>query len=257
MDEHSSSQHHFSIIPHWIIFSGVSSGAIHLYAVLAKYADWESGEAFPARSTLAKDLGKSPDTVDRHLKELKDIGAITIEARHRKGTKENRSNKYTLIGSRTVAATLGARVRPGSRMDAAENDNHITTTTSNENHNPPPGDHSTSEQSSDERHFTSNSQANQTRQDILSKDHWKHLRSKLQEVGKAIQQTGSFHSELAQDKWDDFIFSLELVTDHLDFSDVLADLTQNGKWTVNHKVATEYEAGKELLTLLNTARAAA
>jgi len=41
----------------------------------------------------------------------------------------------------------------------------------------------------------------------------------------------------------------------LSYHDMIVDLTQNGKWTVNAKVANWYKAGKELLTLFNTARA--
>jgi hypothetical protein len=53
------------MIPHWVIMANISDGALRLYAVLMKYADNDTGTAFPARSTLARDIRKSPDTVDR------------------------------------------------------------------------------------------------------------------------------------------------------------------------------------------------
>ncbi|MGO2633627.1 MAG: helix-turn-helix domain-containing protein, partial [Galactobacter sp.] len=89
----------FAVIPHWIVFSGISDGAFRLYAILRKYADSDTLEAFPARSTLARDLGKSADSVDRHAKELVGIGALKITRRKRKGTNQNYTNLYTLISA--------------------------------------------------------------------------------------------------------------------------------------------------------------
>ena len=155
MTEHNSHGQYFSIIPHWIIFSGVSSGAIHLYAVLAKYADYDTHEAFPSRTTLAKGIGKSADTVDRHIKELQKIGALNVTRRKLPGTQGNQTNIYELIYEQPVDDEIAAPVRPGSedeadlaapmppgvvapvsqasRNDAAQNDTHLTKPTLNKN----------------------------------------------------------------------------------------------------------------------------
>lgn len=156
MTEHNSHGQYFSIIPHWVIFSGASSGAIHLFAVLAKYADYDTHEAFPSRTTLAKGISKSVDTVDRLIKELEDLGAINVTKRKIPGTQGNQTNIYTLVyeepsSSGEVAAParpgdedetdLAAPIRPGvaapvsqgSRKDAAQNDTHLTKPTINKN----------------------------------------------------------------------------------------------------------------------------
>lgn len=115
----------FAIIPHWIIFSSISDGALRLYAVLTKYADNESRQAFPSRATLAKDIKKSPDSVDRYIKELEALGALKVQRRKKGGSKENYANLYTLITSNPQG--VAAEVRLPGGMDAAENYTHLTT----------------------------------------------------------------------------------------------------------------------------------
>jgi hypothetical protein len=200
------------------------------------------------------------DAIYTSLKQLVEVGLMDLETyRNEDGLPRKR---YVLVDQDTDTPNPGFQDTGNQDTGFQDTENpagtitDITKTQKNQNSPLPITDIATSEQSSDATHFTSNLQANVTREDILPKDHWKHLRSKLQKVGKAIDQTGSFHSELAQQEWEGFMFSLELVTDHLDYSWAITDLTQNGKWAVNEKVADEYEAGKELLTLLNTARSA-
>lgn len=121
------SDNRFAIIPHWVIFSGITSGALHLYAVLTKYADNTTGQAWPSRTTLANDIGKSRDTVDRHIKELEGIGALRVQRRKRQGTKENAVNLYTVV---TANPEVAALMPPPSRVDAAENYTHLSTPSS-------------------------------------------------------------------------------------------------------------------------------
>lgn len=221
----------------------------------------------------AHTFSRSESAVKRHMKELIDAGLVVSRPQWTNGDGE-----YSTIKNQGWRQTASLYELP-QHFDRGFNNDPPSTPEPQGRINSEPGvgfnndlqyespytpdkkspkaHNSTSELCSDATHFTSNSQANVTREDILPKDHWKHLRGKLQEVGKAIQQTGDFHSELAQQEWEGFIFSLELVTDHLPYSWAIVDLTQNGKWTVSKKVAAEYEAGKELLTLLNTAKAAA
>ena len=130
---------HFSIVPHWVIFSGISDGALRLYAVLQTYADNKTGRAFPARSTLAKDTHKSVRSVDGYLKELVELGALTITRRRKTGTKVCYSNLYTVITANPNAAEVpelievdDTPVQPtarGSLTDCAENYTHSTTPT--------------------------------------------------------------------------------------------------------------------------------
>jgi hypothetical protein len=72
----------FAIIPEWVLYADVSPQAVRLYGVLRRYAD-RDGSCFPSRKRLASDLRmESTKPVDRALKELVTLGAITIEHRH-------------------------------------------------------------------------------------------------------------------------------------------------------------------------------
>jgi len=69
----------FAILPEWLLDSGVSPRALHLWAVLAaKYAD-RDGVAWPSRRTIAEGMSTGVRTVDRALKELVAIQAVRVE----------------------------------------------------------------------------------------------------------------------------------------------------------------------------------
>lgn len=71
----------FAIVPLWVTISGVSEGAVALYAFIAgKYADGE-GICWPGVEKLAEDYGKGQTAVKARLKELESIGAITRQRR--------------------------------------------------------------------------------------------------------------------------------------------------------------------------------
>lgn len=248
----------YTVIPNGLLPEGkITARAWGIYAYLLSRPD---GWVIHVRQ-LQKVFKEGREAIYTALRQLREAGLLEMESYKEPG--QPPKQRFILADLGSLLANLpDAGFRDTANRDAGSRDLNQyllkpELTESNKNNNHPPssaGDYSTSEQSSDARHFTSNSQANMTREDILPKEHWKHLRSKLQAVGKAIEQTGSFHSEQAQQEWEGFMSSLELVTDHLPYSWAIVDLTQNGKWTVNAKVAAEYEAGKELLTLLNTAR---
>ena len=238
------------MLPHWVIFSGASSGAIHLYAILMKYADNHTGQAFPARSRLASDLGKSVDTVDRHVKELKDIGALKVMQRKRRDSQENYTNLYTLIttnpqsmgipdGMDVEVEEVAATLRPPSRTHAAENHTHLTTPTP-----------SFTSDKSDPGYTPEQSSGHANPGNIPGPERAR-LRRQLQAVGKSIQDGKPFYHEHTQELWWDFIGNME---DSLpELHDQLSDLLENGKWTVSAKVAGAYEAGTELNKLIWTA----
>jgi hypothetical protein len=121
----------FAIVPEWLIDSGVSDRALRTYVVLARYADAD-GVGFPSRTTLAKRVGKSVDTVDRALAELVDVGAIVVDRRDEQGRQT--TNEYRLAfvrprGRRNAADEGRTDAAPEGRTDAAQNENHR-----NENH---------------------------------------------------------------------------------------------------------------------------
>jgi hypothetical protein len=68
--EVSSQMGPFSIVPEWVLDRGLSPTALKLYIVMARFADWQTGMAFPSRETLADRMGCSLKTVDRAVQEL-------------------------------------------------------------------------------------------------------------------------------------------------------------------------------------------
>jgi hypothetical protein len=125
----------FSIVPHWLIDAGASPQAVTLYAVLGMYADNQSGECWPSRAALARRVGKSRDSIDRWLTELRTLGAVSWTQRQGPSGDPNQSNVYTLCriraaeGCRDNAAggaaptrhrTTPSRTRPRERGAAAD-----------------------------------------------------------------------------------------------------------------------------------------
>ena len=87
------SMSYFAIIPEEILFSDLSDKAIRLYCVLRTYG---KGRIFPSRAKLAEQMGKvDVKTVHRALKELTDMGAISISTRKRADGTQT-SSIYTL-----------------------------------------------------------------------------------------------------------------------------------------------------------------
>ena len=86
----------FAIIPEWVLYADISPQAVRLYGVLRRYAD-RDGSCFPSRKRLASDLRmESTKPVDRALKELITIGAITSEHRFTEQG-DLQSNLYTVL----------------------------------------------------------------------------------------------------------------------------------------------------------------
>lgn len=86
----------FAIIPEWVLYADISPQAVRLYGVLRRYAD-RDGSCFPSRKRLASDLRmESTKPVDKALKELISIGAITSERRFTEQG-DLQSNLYTVL----------------------------------------------------------------------------------------------------------------------------------------------------------------
>ena len=130
----------FAVVPEWVLdHPDLSDRAVRLYGVLARYAD-TMGHAWPARSTLGNRLYCSVDSVDRALKELAGVGAITKRRRVDEAG-DPTSNLYVLHpagnqqtfpmsadvrgGGRNGAPTPGrSGAGTGGRTGAAQNENH-------------------------------------------------------------------------------------------------------------------------------------
>lgn len=86
----------FAIIPEWVLFADISPQAVRLYGVLRRYAD-RDGSCFPSRKRLATDLRMdSTKPVDKALKELQTINAITITHRYTESG-DLQSNLYKVL----------------------------------------------------------------------------------------------------------------------------------------------------------------
>lgn len=88
----------FAILPMWVLEAGVSGNAVRAYAILASYANRETGEAFPSRKTMAKRLGVSVDTIDRGIKELEEAQAVTVAYRYEDPSDEAAGRRQTTNG---------------------------------------------------------------------------------------------------------------------------------------------------------------
>lgn len=95
----------FSIVPEAVLDADISDRAVRIYALLARYADSETGKCFPSRETLAKRAGCHVRSVGRAIDELINIGAI--EKHQRKDDKSWQSNLYVV--KRVVNAPSGGR----------------------------------------------------------------------------------------------------------------------------------------------------
>jgi DNA-binding transcriptional ArsR family regulator len=69
-----------------LVLAGVPTEAIPTYCALSDYSNNKSGLCWPKMETLAKTLGRSVRTVQRHLHLLKELGLIEfVERRRHKG----------------------------------------------------------------------------------------------------------------------------------------------------------------------------
>ena len=66
-----------------LVLAGVPTEAIPTYCALSDYANNKSGLCWPKMQTLAKTLGRSVRTVQRHLHLLKELGLIEFVERRR------------------------------------------------------------------------------------------------------------------------------------------------------------------------------
>tara|TARA_B100000287_G_scaffold123043_1_gene114988 strand:- start:6560 stop:7351 length:792 start_codon:yes stop_codon:yes gene_type:complete len=84
----------FAMVPHWLLEMNLSSGAVHMYALLMYHANSETRECYPSHKRLGDLAGCSVTTVKKYLKELKVCGAIEWKGRAEQGWKT--SNLYYL-----------------------------------------------------------------------------------------------------------------------------------------------------------------
>jgi hypothetical protein len=123
--EVSSQMGPFSIVPEWVLNRGLSSTALKLYIVMARFADWHTGMAFPARETLADRMACSTKTVDRAVTELVEAECVQKISR---GRYASALYKVFQVDPRGTDVS-----REGTKMSEREDKNdHLTITTERE-----------------------------------------------------------------------------------------------------------------------------
>ncbi|MFD8533891.1 hypothetical protein ACFV0L_41430 [Streptosporangium canum] len=88
----------FTIVPDWVMLSGISAPAQALYVQAAMHINQKRGdeEVWPTREDLAARLGyKKPATVDPYIKELVELGAFDVYTRRFAGGMRAR-NRYVV-----------------------------------------------------------------------------------------------------------------------------------------------------------------
>jgi hypothetical protein len=66
----------FSALPHAVLFSGLSDGAVRMYATIQSHAWGDGGECTASHATLAAEMGRKERTVRALLRELVDAGFV-------------------------------------------------------------------------------------------------------------------------------------------------------------------------------------
>ena len=87
-----------------LVLAGVPTEAIPTYCALADYTNNKSGLCWPKMETLAKTLGRSVRTVQRHLHLLKELGLIEFVERRRQS---GRFSSYLYKVIHIVRTTTG------------------------------------------------------------------------------------------------------------------------------------------------------
>lgn len=93
----------FAMVPVWVLEATRDATAVHLYAVLSRYANRER-RAWPKHDRLARDLNVSDRSIRRALKILRDVGAVTTSPR--------RSADGTVDGTEYLLVSITANQRP-------------------------------------------------------------------------------------------------------------------------------------------------
>ena len=96
MTQRITADNYFSIVPEWVLYADISALAVRLYATLQRYADKDSGGCHPSRKTLADRCCTTTKSIDRALKELVALGAVTMHQRT-SANGDLTSNHYTVI----------------------------------------------------------------------------------------------------------------------------------------------------------------
>jgi hypothetical protein len=105
----------FVVLPWAVLEHPTLTGTdVMVYATIARFADNQTGTAWPSRSTIATFARCSLSTVDRSVEALIEAGFLTKQARRTKSGSPD-SNLYLVHEIAEAAGGVAAPVRRGSR----------------------------------------------------------------------------------------------------------------------------------------------
>lgn len=122
----------FGIVPEWIWrHPEVNDAALRVWLALWSFADRRTNDCWPSRQTIAETADRSRTTVDRGLRILQNIGALTITNR-KSGDGVLTSSHYQL---KVVDPNMGAPPFNFGGTGTRENGDRGTRENGSENHN--------------------------------------------------------------------------------------------------------------------------
>jgi len=98
----------------------LSGSALKVYLVIKSYANYRSGEAFPAESTVAEKSGLSLAQVKRAIKELQQLAYLSISKRGRKNHYSLKEKVMVRDATGDSAATVTWDYIPGEVANAVD-----------------------------------------------------------------------------------------------------------------------------------------
>jgi hypothetical protein len=123
----------FAIVPEWLLRTA-SDEAVKLYAFLGAVWANQRHEAYPSLTTIADDMKCKPGKVKRVMRELVDIGAVTVK-RRRKSDGTAVSNFYVLHPEQPGSKNDPFAMEPWSKNRPWTMDEKSTMDESQENSN--------------------------------------------------------------------------------------------------------------------------
>lgn len=97
---------YFTMVPHWLLDSGVRTASMRLYIALGVFANGASGACHPTRATVAKTAGMSLSAVKVAMADLEDHGVIQVTRRIAKSG-GNTSNLYRMAFAQPFPVSPG------------------------------------------------------------------------------------------------------------------------------------------------------
>lgn len=248
---HNSSPSHYSRAPRWVVRrKDLSTNAKAVFWALLDRANADD-ECWPSHRRIADDLGVSVSTVRRALKELADVGAVTVSQRSNEaGGNSSSLFRLHVDGPR---ATSGA---PQNLHPPVHGRTGPLFTGEQAPCSPVSAEVIPIEEEPIEDFYHRRSADDGDILDDIPQGRRTTLRGQLTEIGGIIASGSDFLDEKVQLRWDAFVADVVDATEDAEgvqVADALHGLLRD-RWSLSARVADPYRAGRELNLMLATAR---